>query len=100
MGIDRKIQQKSFDNIIMQLDKDFELLTEITDIEPIARGKGVRIRRYLNKTYGRGRWRKLKGRAWIQLKRTGQVQYAELHWYEAQGIGRRDMKRKYKLQEE
>lgn len=84
----------------MLLDNDFELLTEITDIEPIARGKGVRIRRYLNKTYGRGRWRKLKGRAWIRLKRTDEIQYAELHWYEAHGIGRRDMKRKRKLRGE
>ena len=84
----------------MLFDNEFELLSDITDIEPIARGKGVRIRRYLNKTYGRGRWRKLKGRAWIQIKRTGEVQYAELHWYEATGIGRRDMKRKRKLREE
>jgi len=81
----------------MLLDKDFDLLTEITDIEIIARGKGVRIRRYLNKTYGRGRWRKLKGCASIQLKSSGEVQDAELHWYEAHGIGRREMKRKRKL---
>lgn len=81
----------------MLLDKDFDLLTEITNIEIIARGKGIRIRRYLNKTYGRGRWRKLKGRASIQLKSSGEVQNAELHWYEASGIGRREMKRKRKL---
>jgi len=42
----------------------------------------------------------MKGRAWIRLKRTGEVQYAELHWFEAHGIGRRDMKRKRKLQGE
>lgn len=81
----------------MLLDQDFDLLSEITDIETIARGTGVRIRQYLNRSYGQGRWRKLKGRAWIRIKRSGEVQYAELHWFEAHGIGRRDMKRKRPL---
>ena len=79
--------------------QDFDILTEITQIEIIARGTGVRIRRYLNRTYGQGRWRKMKGKAWIRIKRTGEVQYAELHWFEAHGIGRRDLKRKRRLQE-
>lgn len=83
----------------MLLDQDFDLLSEITDIEIIARGTGVRIRQYLNRTYGKGRWRKLKGRAWIRIKRSGEVEYAELHWFEAHGIGRRDMKRKRPLKE-
>jgi hypothetical protein len=74
------------------LDQDFDLLSEITDIEIIARGTGVRIRQYLDRTYG-------KGRAWIRIKRSGEVQYAELHWFEAHGIGRRDMKRKRPLRE-
>jgi len=39
---------------------DFTLLAEITDIEVIARGTGVRARHYLNRKYGRGQWRKLK----------------------------------------
>lgn len=78
-------------------DKDFELLSEITNVETIARGSGVRIKQHLNKTYGYGRWRKMKGQAWIRLKSTGEVQYAEIHWFEAHGIGRRDMKRKRKL---
>ncbi|MCB0110210.1 MAG: hypothetical protein KDE53_30025 [Caldilineaceae bacterium] len=81
----------------MLLDQDFDLLSEITDIETIARGTGVRIRQYLNQSYGQGRWRKLKGRAWIRIKRSGEVQYAELHWFEAHGIWRRDMKRKRPL---
>jgi hypothetical protein len=78
-------------------DQDFELLTEITDIETIARGTGIRLRLYLSRTYGHGRWRKLKGRAWIRIKASGEVQFAELHWFEAHGIGRRDMKRKRPL---
>ena len=83
----------------MPSDQDFDLLSEITDTAIIARGTGVRIRRYLNRTYGQGRWRKMKGKAWIRIKRTGEVQYAELHWFEAHGIGRRDLKRKRRLQE-
>ncbi len=71
---------------------DFEIISEITDIQTIARGSSVRVRRYLNRTYGRGAWRKMKGIAWIQLG--NEVLRAELHWYEAHGIGRRDIKRK------
>ena len=79
------------------LDQDFDLLSEITNVETIAHGAGVRIRQYLNRAYGPGRWRKMKGQAWIRIKRSGEVQFAELHWFEAHGIGRRDMKRKRKL---
>jgi len=72
---------------------DFEIVGEITDIETIARGSGVRARRYLNRVYGHGVWRKMKGIAPIRLL-DGEVRLAELHWYEAHGIGRRDVKRK------
>ena len=81
----------------MLFDEDFDLLSEVTDIETIARGTGVRIRHYLNTAYGQGRWRKMKGRAWIRIKTTGEIQYVELHWFEAHGIGQRDRKRKRKL---
>jgi hypothetical protein len=74
--------------------QDFDLLSKITNIEIIARGLDVDIRQYLNRKYGRGRWRKLKGRAWIRLHSTDEIVYAELHWYEAHGIGQRDLKRK------
>jgi hypothetical protein len=72
---------------------EFAVIGEITDIEPIARGMGVRDRARLNRLYGQTRWRKLKGYAKIRL-RTGRVREAELHWYEGHGIGRREMKRK------
>jgi hypothetical protein len=72
---------------------DFAVIGEITGIEPIARGMSVRDRSRLNRLYGRARWRKLKGEAMIRL-RTDRVRKAELHWYEAHGIGRREMKRK------
>ena len=72
---------------------EFSVIGEITVIEPIARGLGIRDRARLNRLYGRARWRKLKGRALIRL-RNGRIRRAELHWYEAHGMGRREIKRK------
>lgn len=69
----------------------FELRSEITEIEVIAVGRAVRALARLQKLYGPGRWRKLKGKALVGLP-DGAVVMAELHWYEAHGIGRRDMK--------
>ncbi len=82
----------------MPQEQDFDLLSEITGIQIIARCAGVDARYYLNRTYGRGRWRKMKGRAWIRLKRSSEEFYAELHWFEVHGIGRREMKRKFKVE--
>jgi hypothetical protein len=73
--------------------KPFEIISEITDVEPIAVGKSVRDRARLRKQYGPGRWRKLKGIAMIRL-RSGRIRKAELHWYEAHGIGKKEIKRK------
>ncbi len=72
---------------------EFTVIGEISDIEVIARGTGVRERARLCRLYGQGRWRKLKGHATIRLA-TGRVRRAELHWYEAHGVGKREMKRK------
>jgi hypothetical protein len=69
----------------------FEILSDISDIETIAAGRGVYIRRYLERTYGRGRWRKMKGIATVQLA-DGTICKAEIHWFEAHGIGRKDFK--------
>jgi len=71
----------------------FEIIGDITDIEPIAVGSAIREVARLRKQYGRGRWRKLKGIALIRLA-NGRVRRAELHWYEAHGIGKREIKRK------
>jgi len=71
----------------------FEIIGDITDIEPIAVGRTIREVARLRKQYGRGRWRKLKGIALIRLA-NGRICRAELHWYEAHGIGKREMKRK------
>ena len=72
---------------------DFELLSKISEIEPIAVAGQTRDIAKLRRKYGKGRWRKLKGIATIRL-RNGRVRVAELHWYEAHGVGRKEMKRK------
>jgi hypothetical protein len=69
----------------------FEILGELRDIETIATGQGIRERKRLRRAYGQGRWRKLKGIASVKL-RTGEVRVAELHWYEASGIGKKEFK--------
>ena len=75
----------------------FKLRSEITDVQMIAAGTSVRVRAKLKRAYCAGRWRKLKGIALIELP-DGQIARAELHWYEAHGIGRRDMKVKRLLE--
>jgi len=72
---------------------DFEILGNVTNIETIAAGHGIRELARLRRTYGSGRWRKLKGLALIRL-RNGDIRLAELHWYEAHGRGKREIKRK------
>jgi hypothetical protein len=74
----------------------FKVLGEITDVETIATGSGIRERARLRKYYGKGRWRKRKGFAEVQLSH-GEVVRAELHWYEATGIGKREFKIKHIL---
>ena len=69
----------------------FKILSGIRDIEAIASGRGVYIRRYLERTYGQGHWRKMKGIATVELA-DGTICEAEIHWYEAHGIGRKDFK--------
>jgi len=76
----------------------FEVIGSITDIEVIAAGSGIRVLSYLRKAYGRGRWRKLKGTATVRLP-NGALRRVELHWYEAHGIGKRDVRIKYYLDE-
>lgn len=70
---------------------EFKILGEIRDIETIATGRGVNIKRYLERTYGTGRWRKMKGIATVRLA-DGTNCEAEIHWFEAHGIGRKDFK--------
>jgi hypothetical protein len=76
----------------------FEIIGEIRDIEVIAVGASIRELKRVRKVYGRGRWRKLKGIATISLS-SGVVCRVELHWYEAHGIGRKEVKIKRFLEE-
>jgi len=75
----------------------FEIISDITDIEVIALGKSIRDLPRLRKLYGDGRWRKMKGVAFIKLS-NGRIHKAELHWYEAHGVGRKEYKRKRYLE--
>jgi hypothetical protein len=71
----------------------FEIISEIEDIEIIATSSSIYDLQRLHKQYGQGRWRKLKGTATIVLA-NGHIRRAELHWYEAEGIGKKEIKRK------
>jgi hypothetical protein len=75
---------------------DFQIIGQIARIERIATGRGVEARNRLNKLYGKGRWRKVKGFASVRLP-DGTIHKAEIHWYEAHGIGRRELKLKLPL---
>ena len=68
-----------------------EVIGEILAVEAIAVGTSIRRLRYLRKRYGPGRWRKMKGIAAVRLK-SGHVRRADLHWYEAHGIGKKGLK--------
>jgi hypothetical protein len=69
----------------------FEIRGNITEMETLAVGSGIRELPRLRKLYGRGRWRKRKGIADVELP-NGTIRRAELHWYEASGIGKKEFK--------
>ena len=75
----------------------FEILGPIRSVELIATGNSIRDRERLRKAYGAGRWRKMKGVAPVRLS-SGRIRLAELHWYEAHGIGKKEIKRKRYLE--
>jgi hypothetical protein len=76
----------------------FEIVSEIENVETFASGRGIRELARLNRIYGSGRWRKRKGDATIRFD-DGREYRAELHWYEATGIGKREFKIKRLLDE-
>ena len=67
---------------------DFEIISDITKVEVIATGTGIRDRVRLRKQYGQGKWRTLKGIAQVQLP-NGMIRLAEIHWYEAHGVSKK-----------
>lgn len=75
---------------------DFEIIGEISRIETFAINTSIRELERLQQLYGHGRWRKRKGIATVQLL-DGTIHTAEVHWYEAHGIGRKEFKLKLPL---
>ena len=69
----------------------FEIISSISGIETIAVGSRIREINRLRKQFGPGRWRKLKGIAQVKLQ-NGKIRLAELHWYEAHGLGKKKIK--------
>ena len=69
----------------------FDIVGEISEIETFAVGSGIREIARLRRAYGRGRWRKRKGIARVRFA-GGSSHLAEVHWYEAAAIGRKEFK--------
>ena len=69
----------------------FEIISEISEIEPIAVGPQIRDLKRLRKQFGPGRWRKLKGIAQVKFE-SGRIRRVELHWYQAHSIGKKNIK--------
>lgn len=69
----------------------FEVVGTVTEVETIASGRGIKTLARLRKRYGGRRWRKLKGVATVRLA-SGRIRRAEVHWYEAHGVGREGWK--------
>jgi hypothetical protein len=69
----------------------FEIIGKISNIQTIAIGNSIRELNRLKKIHGKGRWRKMKGMALVKLP-NGEILGAELHWYEAHGVGRKEFK--------
>lgn len=75
----------------------FSIVGEISHVETFAVGAEIRELERLRKTHGRGRWRKRKGIAHVRLE-DNSIHLAEVHWYEASGIGKKELKIKRFLQ--
>jgi hypothetical protein len=69
----------------------FEIIGKIIETETIAAGNGIRILPLLRKRFGSGRWRKIKGIATVRLHDRS-LRRAEVHWFEAHGIGKKEMR--------
>jgi len=76
---------------------NFDIVDDIGEIETIAKGSGIREIERLRKIYGHGNWKKMKGIVRVRLS-SGSIRLAEIHWYEAHGIGKKEIKRKKYLE--
>jgi len=70
---------------------EFEIISELSNVETFSVGSGIRELARLRKKYGVGRWRKRKGFARVKFS-NGIIKRVELHWYEASGIGKKEVK--------
>lgn len=95
-NLKKRTERRRSDNFNIGWPLQFKILGEISEIETFASGAGIREIARLRRLYGRGRWRKRKGIARIRLP-DGTICLAELHWYEASGIGRKEFKIKHLL---
>ena len=77
--------------VVQSIAIHFEILGQISSVEAIAVGRGIRTLAEIRARYGPGRWRKLKGVATVRLA-SGRVRRAEVHWYEAHGVGKKGLK--------
>lgn len=75
----------------MTIDDNFQVIGKIVDTEVIAVQHSIYVLDFLQRVYGKGRWRKLKCVATVRLE-DGRMRLAEVHWYEARGISKRQMK--------
>ena len=71
----------------------FKILGKIQHVQTIAVEGAIREIRRLRRRYGPARWFKKKGVARVQLQ-DGTISRAEVHWYEAHGIGKKEFKLK------
>jgi len=69
----------------------FTIAGDISQVETIAKGRGIRSLARLRAAFGGSNWRKMKGVATVELA-DGHRRRAEIHWYEAHGIGRKWLK--------
>lgn len=72
----------------------FKIISDIQQIETIAIGRGIHHLDHLRKRYGARHWRKRKGLARVELE-DGTIGRAEIHWYEAHGVGKKELKLKW-----
>ncbi len=70
---------------------DFEIIGDIASTETFAVSSSIRELARLQRVYGKGRWRNRKGIARVRLE-DGTFRRAEVHWYEAHGIGKKEFK--------
>src|SRR4051795_2323939 len=82
---------RAVDNLKYANDVKFKIVGEIHHVETIASGRGIHILDRLVRLYGKANWRKVKGWATVAFE-DGTISEAELHWFEAHGVGKRRVK--------